>query len=100
VSEERPRLPNGAVATIAALISSALGADLARKVRGWQATRLKTEAGMINEVAGHYNSAGLTLLHVLCQCLNAARLTAFAGSDFQDNLDRSRDFVCCSCLSI
>jgi hypothetical protein len=59
----------------------------------WQATRLKAEAGVIDEVTWYCHTAGSTLLHVLFERLHAVRLAAFAGSDFDGNLDRYCDVV-------
>ncbi|WP_353645233.1 hypothetical protein [Mesorhizobium sp. WSM2239] len=60
---------------------------------GRQATRIKAEAGMIDEVTGNCDAAGLTLLHVLRERLDAAGLAALACSDFDRNLERNRDLA-------
>jgi hypothetical protein len=46
------------------------------------AIRMKAEAGVIDEVTVHSDAAGLTLLHVPSECLDAAGLAALACSDF------------------
>jgi hypothetical protein len=65
-----------------------------------RASRFEAEAGVIDEVTGNYNAAGLTLLHVLRERLDAARLAALAGSDIDGNLDRDCNLVSGPQLSI
>ncbi|NGO54688.1 hypothetical protein [Allomesorhizobium camelthorni] len=55
---------------------------------------------MIDEITGNCDAAGLTLLHVLRERLDAARLAALAGSDFDGSLDRNRDLVSGPQLSV